>query len=234
MGKRFDGVAFDFDGTLYANHQFYARILPFVIKEFPLLMAWGRARSTMRKAGGPALSAGAFYERQAALMGEFLGKEPAALRARLDALVYRGWEEVFKRVPLFPDVKETLREFRGAGIKLGMLSDVPPDRKLENMGLSSIWDAQLCSEVSGGLKPNKTAFLALTEKMLLPPERILYVGNSVSLDVLGARGAGMKAALITPSLLRRRRSGGRPGGKRDGCADFVFSSYRQLSIYVLN
>ena len=234
MEKKFDGIAFDLDGTLYANHQFYIRILPFVIKEFPLILAWGKARNVIRKTNVSSLSVGDFYEKQAALMGEYLKKEPGALRARHEALVYRGWEDVFKRIPLFPDLRETLREFRDSGIKLGVLSDLPPERKLENLGLSGIWDVQLCSELSGGLKPNKTPFLVLAEKMCLPPERILYVGNSVSYDVLGSKNAGMKAALIVPSLWRRRRSGGHPGGKRTGYADFVFSSYRQLSFYVLD
>jgi putative hydrolase of the HAD superfamily len=234
MGKKFDGVAFDLDGTLYANYQFYARVLPFIIKEFPLIMAWGRARNAIRRTNVSSLSAGDFYEKQAALMGKYLKKDPGALRARHEALVYRGWEEIFKRIPLFPYLKETLCEFRDSGIKLGVLSDLPPERKLENLGLSGIWDTRLCSELSGGLKPNKTPFLALSEKMGLPPERILYVGNSVPYDVLGSKSAGMKAALIVPSLLRRRRSGGRPGGKWAGYADFVFSSYRQLLLYVLS
>jgi putative hydrolase of the HAD superfamily len=197
-------------------------------------MAWGKARNAIRRTNTGSLSAGAFYEKQAVLMGEILKTEPNALRARHEALVYRGWEEVFKRIPLFPNVREVLTEFRARKIKLGILSDVPPDRKLENLGLSGLWDVQLCSEVSGGLKPNKTPFLALAEKMRLEPERILYVGNSVSYDVRGSKSIGMKAALIVPSLLRRRRSGGHPGGKRAGYADFVFSSYRQLSLYVLS
>jgi putative hydrolase of the HAD superfamily len=234
MEKKFDGIAFDLDGTLYANYQFYVRILPFFIKEFPLVMAWGRARNAIRKTNVSSLSAGDFYGKQAALMGEYLKKEPNALRARHEALIYRGWEEVFKRIPLFPYLKETLREFRDSGIKLGVLSDLPPERKLENLGLSDIWDVQLCSELSGGLKPNKTPFLVLAEKMRLPPGRILYVGNSVSYDVLGSKSAGMKAALIVPSLLRGCRSGGHPGGKWTGYADFVFSSYRQLLLYVLS
>jgi putative hydrolase of the HAD superfamily len=234
MERKFDGVAFDLDGTLYANYQFYIRIFPSIIKEFPMIMAWGKARTAIRRTNTGSLSAEAFYEKQAALMGELLKTEPGALRVRHEALVYRGWEEPFKRIPLFPDVRETLAEFRDAGLKLGLLSDVPPDRKLENMGLAGLWDAQLCSEVSGGLKPNKTPFLALAEKMGLPPERVLYVGNSVSYDVRGSKSAGFKAALIVPSFLRRRRTGGKPGGERAGYADFVFSSYRQLSSYVLN
>jgi putative hydrolase of the HAD superfamily len=234
MERKFDGVAFDLDGTLYANYQFYARILPFLIKEFPLILAWGRARSVIRKTNVSSLSVEDFYEKQAALMGKYLGKEPGPLRARHEALVYRGWEDIFKRIPLFPYLPETLREFRAAGLRLGVLSDLPPDRKLENLGLSGVWDAQLCSELSGGLKPNKTPFLALAGEMGLLPERILYVGNSVSYDVLGSKSAGMKSALIVPSLRRGRCSGGRPGGRWAGYADFVFSSYRQLSLYVLS
>jgi putative hydrolase of the HAD superfamily len=61
--------------------------------------------------------------------------------------------------------------------------------------------------------------------MDLAPERILYVGNSVKYDIIGAKRAGMKAALVCPSWLKRC--------SHNGNADFIFSDYRQLYSFVL-
>jgi putative hydrolase of the HAD superfamily len=76
----------------------------------------------------------------------------------------------------------------------------------------------------GRLKPDPAPFLELAGSMGISPERLLYVGNSVSYDVKGARGAGMKTALIRPKWKKRLA----------GAADFVFSDYRQLRDYVLD
>jgi putative hydrolase of the HAD superfamily len=81
----------------------------------------------------------------------------------------------------------------------------------------------ICSEEVNRLKPDPAPFLELSRRMALPPERILYVGNSVSYDILGAKRQGMKAALVSGPLRRRHR----------GNADFVFSDYRQLREFVL-
>jgi putative hydrolase of the HAD superfamily len=62
--------------------------------------------------------------------------------------------------------------------------------------------------------------------MELPPERILYVGNSVAYDIVGAKQAGLRAALVCSPL-------GKLSRKARG-ADFAFSDYRQLRKFVLN
>ncbi|MDR3335717.1 MAG: HAD family hydrolase [Treponema sp.] len=234
MSKKFDGIAFDVDGTLYSNHHFYFRIIPFLFQQPRFLMAWGKARNAIRKDTAKDYKPKIFYEIQASLMAGYLKSDVELVQKKLDTLIYRGWEEIFGVIPLFPYVKEVLQEFRRAGFKLGLLSDVPPDRKLRLLGLDGLWDVQLCSELAGGLKPARAPFLALAEQMGFPPERILYVGNSIHYDVIGSKSVGMKAALIAPGIFHFFRTKGRPGGKREGDADFVFSSYRQLSAYVLN
>jgi putative hydrolase of the HAD superfamily len=188
----------------------------------------------MRKNIMETYSAEGFYETQARLMAGYLWSDAKVVQEKLDKLVYRGWEEIFGVIPLLPYVKEVLEEFRAAGLKTGLLSDVPPDRKLDLMGLNGYWDVQLCSEICGGLKPARAPFLALAEKMGLPPERILYVGNSVPYDIKGSKNVGMKAALLAPMILPGLKKAGHIGGKHEGGADFVFSSYRQLSAFVLS
>jgi putative hydrolase of the HAD superfamily len=220
MGCKFQAVAFDLDGTLYPNWNFYRLLLPFLMRELPLLRAMGRARTILRREG----PAGDFYENQARLMAESLGADPQVIREKTERLIYRGWEPFFRQVACFPHLQETLAVFRGKGLKLGVLSDFPAAQKLENLGLGGFWDAVICSEETGALKPHPRPFLALAEALGFPPEEILYAGNSAAYDVAGAKALGMGAALISsPFFMIKSKKG----------ADFVFYSYRQLQKYVL-
>jgi len=213
-----DAVAFDLDGTLYPNYRLYVRLVPFILREHKLLRAMGKARDTLRSAAHE----GRFYDLQARFMAEILNDDPESVKDRTERLIYRGWEEFFKQIKLFPHVEETLEAFRSAGLKTALLSDFPPEIKLSHLGLADGWDAVLCSERAGRLKPAPESFRVLSQTLGVPPARILYVGNSVKYDVVGATGAGMKAALISR---RVRKAAG---------ADFVFSDYRQLRRFVLS
>lgn len=222
MRKEIDAVAFDLDGTLYPNYRFYARLIPFVLKEHRLLTAMGKARDVLRKEDHK----GHFYDHQARIMAEILNDDPALIKNKTEKLIYRGWEPLFKKIKLFPYVHETLKGLKESGLKLGLLSDFPPELKIEYLGLNGYWDTVLCSEELDHLKPDPASFLKLSELLQVPPDRILYVGNSISYDIIGAKGVGMKTALIR-SRFKRTVS------KRDGGADFVFTKYQQLYSYIL-
>lgn len=219
---KFTAVAFDLDGTLYPNFSLYIRLVPFLLKEQRLLRAFDKARTRLRNSGA---YAGDFYELQARIMGEILGEPMEKIRERTERLIYRGWEPFFKKIRLFPYVRETLDSFRREGIAMGLLSDFPPETKLENLGISGYWNAVVCSEQTGRLKPDPASFLELANRMGTPPEDILYVGNSVSYDVAGAGRAGMKTALVN-SIWKIRPPFHKP--------DFTFYDYRQLYNYVLS
>jgi putative hydrolase of the HAD superfamily len=223
MKNTIDALAFDLDGTLYPNYRLNIRLIPFIMKEYKLLLAMGKARNALR-ADAPGTGE-EFYRRQARLMGEILREDPEITGKRTERLIYRGWEPLFKGISPFRAVRQTLEKLQAAGFKLGILSDFPPENKLPNLGLAGLWDTVLCSETTGRLKPDPVPFLELAEKMGLKPERILYVGNSVPYDIVGAKKAGMRAALISFPFKKR--------GGQTGNADFVFSHYRQLAAYML-
>jgi putative hydrolase of the HAD superfamily len=208
-------------------------------------LAFDRARNLIRAAqgtenGAPETRArnGNFYEIQARFTADILKKEPSVTGEKIERLIYRGWEPLFKKIGLFPHVRETLEALRAAGLKTGMLSDFPPDAKLEYLGLAGLWDAVLCSERVGALKPDPRPFEELAAALSLEPGQILYVGNSFRYDVTGAKRAGMKAAWLTGKRRRKRegRAAGDTGADGSGAvsADFSFFNYRQLREYVLS
>jgi len=223
-----EGVAFDLDGTLYPNYRLRLRILPAIFKELRLAAAFGMARGVIRKEqeSSPVVQSD-FYQYQADVIAKIMSVPADQLKEKIDRLIYKAWEPPFKNIKLFKGVKETIAALRKAGYKLGLLSDFPPETKLEYMGLGGLWDAVLCSETFGTIKPHPLSFKELAAAMSLPPEKILYVGNSRAYDVAGANRAGMKTAWIKGPLF--------PGsGFKKPRPDFSFNNYRQLSAFMLD
>jgi putative hydrolase of the HAD superfamily len=228
MRNGIEGAAFDLDGTLYPNYRMHIKLIPFILKEWRLLAAFGRARSILREEQKNISSPQeGFYQHQADIAAKLLSVPPQPLKEKIDSLIYRGWEPLFKTVRLFKGTAETLAALKKAGYKLGLMSDFPPEKKLEYLGLSDLWDAALCSEYCGAIKPNPLPFKELARAMNLPPEKIIYVGNSRHYDVTGASLAGMKTAWIKSPLFPGR-------GLKKPVPDFAFSNYRQLYDYMLN
>jgi putative hydrolase of the HAD superfamily len=224
MGLKFSAVAFDLDGTLYPNYRLNIRLLPFLCGHWPLVAALGRARKIIRREQEQSLSIvpSDFHTHQAELVANMLKARPEQMREKIDRLVYRGWERHFSAIKPFPHVREVLKSLKSAGLKLGLLSDFPPLNKLKNLGLDDCWDAVLCSEDTGTIKPSLAPFNELSEALKCPPGEILYVGNSRRYDIAGARRAGMKTALRTRAFAG------------DGGANFAFRDYRKLRDFVLN
>ncbi|MDR1837429.1 MAG: HAD family hydrolase [Treponema sp.] len=228
MRNGIEGIAFDLDGTLYPNYRFNVKLVPFVLKEWRLLTAFGKARNIIRnEQENASFTPGGFYEYQARITAEILAVSPELMREKIDRYIYKNWEPLFKTIKLYKKAVETLKALRKAGYKLGMLSDFPPETKLEYLGISGIWDAVLCSEHCGALKPHPLPFTELAAAMSLKCEKILYVGNSRPYDVAGAGRAGMKTAWIKSPLFPG-------GGFKKPVPYFAFSNYRQLYDFMLN
>ena len=229
MRNDIKGIAFDLDGTLYPNYRFNIRLLPFILKEWRLLAAFGKARNIIREEqkesliNSPQSSTLSFYQYQAEITAKILSVPPEPLKEKIDSFIYKGWEPIFKKVKLYDEVHETLDALRKAGYKLGLLSDFPPETKLGYLNLDGYWDAVLCSEECGALKPHPLSFTKTADALSLPPENILYVGNSHSYDVIGAAGAGMKTAWLKPSLAPAKKP----------APYFSFNNYRQLYRFML-
>ncbi len=205
---RFDALAFDLDGTLYPAHRLYARAFPLMLVNARRLSAFSAARRSMRYQGregperaslspGGALDGEGFHAVEARLVAESLGLGEAQARSMLERVFYGEVPELFARVRPFAGLKKALDRLKEAGLRLALLSDLPPVRKLEVMGLEGIFDPALCSEDSGFLKPAREPFAMLASRLALRPERILYVGNSPRIDVAGAKAAGMGSAIIS-------------------------------------
>ena len=98
--------------------------------------------------------------------------------------------------PLFDDVLPALEALRGR-VKLALLTNNPFGAEVvARHGLDAdVFDCVVVADPSVR-KPDPRAFTPLVETMRVAPGAIAYVGDSVSADVEGALGAGIRAVWI--------------------------------------
>ena len=214
MTPPFDAVGFDLGETLIE----YEGVPLDWQREYPAALAavasvWGgRLTSAQVEAGSAVLRR---YNTRlaprtrevdcAAVFAELLGAlgvEAQDAAALLDQVVDAFFFVFRRRARAFPDVAACLAALRAAGTSLGVLTDVPygmPRRlvleDLSAAGLGALAPATLTSAEVGLRKPDPAGFLALALRCGCSPATMLYVGNEHK-DVLGAKKAGMAAALV--------------------------------------
>jgi HAD superfamily hydrolase (TIGR01509 family) len=99
-----------------------------------------------------------------------------------------------------PGTAEALRELRERGHRLGVISnsDGRIEELLASVGLAEYFDFIIDSHVVGFEKPDPRIFHLGCERGGVAPEDVVYVGDLYEIDVVGARGAGLRAVLIDP------------------------------------
>ena len=99
-----------------------------------------------------------------------------------------------------PEAIEAVRRVRAAGLVAGVISNSNGSVRsiLEETGLAAHLDFIIDSSVVGVEKPDPRIFaLGLREAGVSAAEAV-YVGDLYSVDVLGARGAGLDGILLDP------------------------------------
>lgn len=227
-------VAFDIDGTLYPEYKFYLKNVPLVMRYPRFMRAYARARKSLRSDA----YAEPFHEAQAsrvlASLRKPVNRDSCSAAAQLiDRRISSYWQRVFRNINPFHGTGEALQELQAHGYAVAALSDFPLGSKLEVLGLDSLFSVRFSAEDTGHLKPSPVPFNELASRLSCSPEEVLYVGNSLSKDIIGARNSGMYAAhFIAPARWNRK---GRqrlivrlPDGDDAKLAHIVFSSYQDL------
>jgi putative hydrolase of the HAD superfamily len=102
------------------------------------------------------------------------------------------------RFNAYPEVPEALARLRAGGARLAVVSnwDVSLHDVLERTGLRPLVDAVVISAEVGVAKPQPAIFHAALERLGATAADALHVGDSLELDVAGARAAGLRAVLV--------------------------------------
>ena len=211
MGSFAEGVLFDFGGTLYdydpPNSVVWSRIAGRLGADIPPddPRIWeGMRRQSVESA------------RRARPFSRLSREEIRALNLRVLSAMGVGGEgaegvvrEEFDRrghgYRINPESVETLGRICSMGLKIGLASNCPPEfgepRRLamEGDGVLRHFSAVLLSGEVGHGKPERVFFeLALASLGLDDPSRVVFVGDSLFADAMGARNAGLVPVLYDP------------------------------------
>ncbi|HZR83650.1 MAG TPA: HAD-IA family hydrolase [Candidatus Binatia bacterium] len=101
---------------------------------------------------------------------------------------------------VLPGVPEALAALRARGLRLVVVSnsDGSIERGIAEMGLAGYFDGVVDSTVVGAEKPDPRIFGHALDVSRTAPDRTAHVGDLYSVDVVGARSAGLHGVLLDP------------------------------------
>jgi HAD superfamily hydrolase (TIGR01662 family) len=132
----------------------------------------------------------AFSERIVLGMG---GTKPDAYACAVE--ITRAWER-HDNFELYDDTIPVLAALRGAGLKLGLVSNSARDVHEFALHHGLEIDAGISSFHHGKSKPHASIFRAVLDLLEVTPEEAVMVGDAVEEDLAGARALGMRAILL--------------------------------------
>ena len=93
---------------------------------------------------------------------------------------------------------ETVRSLRGAGYRAGVVSNAEGRvaRDLDGAGYAGLFEVVVDSHLVGVEKPDPAIFRIALERMGIEPGDAIFVGDVPSVDVAGARAAGLAPVLL--------------------------------------
>jgi putative hydrolase of the HAD superfamily len=95
---------------------------------------------------------------------------------------------------------EALEILKKERVRMGVISnsDGHVEHYLERAGLIEFFEVVVDSHLVGVEKPDERIFAYALDRMKLSPAGILFVGDRIDVDVIGARGAGLRGILFEP------------------------------------
>ena len=140
------------------------------------------------------------------------------------------WEVTYYHRSLRPGVKEMLEGLKSLGMKLGVISNTASLYQvfwiLKEYGIRDYFQDVTLSSVTGFRKPCTDIFTVALRQVQSEPEECVYVGDTVSRDVIGSKRAGFaKAIQICSKLTGEKDSGIRREFEPDYMVEDIYEVY---------
>jgi len=120
--------------------------------------------------------------------------------ARVEQAIEAYFEPFVKSCQLIPGTYDMLASLAGR-YRLGLVSNFthPPavEQILARVGLERFFDEIIISGRLGVRKPHPVIFSELTRLLALAPDEIVFVGDELQADIVGAQKAGMRTVWMT-------------------------------------
>ena len=149
-----------------------------------------------------------------------------AIGEGLALLIDAGFHE---RIPR-PEAAEVVKAIKDRGIRMGIVSNVLSRTQvrysLKKYGLDEYFDTIVLSSVFGKRKPDPAIFHHAFKEAGINPANIIFVGNSPTRDIAGARNAGVGKTVYIEYL-------GTPADEmKTVVADYSIKDLRELILIV--
>jgi putative hydrolase of the HAD superfamily len=203
-------VLFDFAGTLWSDRALRDTHLRTLEQVATRAGVGGDARTLRRAYRDGLISAASAYVGQTYYFHRDIFRESFRCYVGLlggeadDALctwaVDTQYDATLADFRLRDDCLETLAALRARGLHVGLVSNIDDDQLLPMMGasgLEDVLDAWTSSEEAGSCKPDARIFPVALERAGCSADEALFVGDTPSADVAGARGVGMGSVRLS-------------------------------------
>jgi len=131
----------------------------------------------------------------------------------------------FEAEDLYQDAKSTLSAVKKQGLKIGAVANQPAtvvdDLKREQ--IFNYFDALAISALEGVEKPDSKLFQIAIDRLQIPADQIVHVGNRIDTDVVPAKSLGMKTIWV-----RRGEANPNPSADDLKLADLVVSDLLKI------
>lgn len=120
----------------------------------------------------------------------------------LSLKIREAWMKSVQHAQLKPGAWEILDALRDKGMKLALISNTPPTSHyiLDFLQLRQRFDIIVFSCDVGYLKPDPRIFKITLDKLGVPPQNTIVVGDKIRTDILGGAILGMKSILVEERL----------------------------------
>ena len=139
------------------------------------------------------------------------------------------WEVTHFHRALRPRVAEMLEGLKGLGLKLGIISNTAALYQvfdiLKEYGIRDYFQDVTLSSVTGMRKPATDIFTVAMCQLQSRPEECVYVGDTISRDIIGPKRAGFAKAIQICSKLTREKD---CGVKREFEPDYMVEDIYQV------
>jgi len=121
-------------------------------------------------------------------------------------------ETLFFRRRMRKGVPRVLKAIKQKGLKIGCISNVLGIMQvpycLQKYGIISYFEIIVLSCICGQRKPNPSIFKYAAKLAGVEPTQCIYVGDTVSRDIIGSKQAKYGLSLLIPSFLTKRNDTG--------------------------
>jgi putative hydrolase of the HAD superfamily len=130
------------------------------------------------------------------VLAERIGARPSERQVRRAAAVRRRQHR--QLMSPRPGALSVMRELRRHGLRIGVLTDCTAElpEAWPELPLAALVDAPVFSCVVGMRKPDPRLFALVADRLTVPAEKCLYVGDGAGEELSGASAAGMTAVRL--------------------------------------